>query len=161
MAAKKKQGVEPQPSQGVKPRPADDDSNDPDLLDDDVLEDDDADLHVEKPDDAEYASEEDLLGDADGSRPQEDVFLPVSERWVRIQTLDRAEAIKVSNTKNLAERERKIIAWALVAPAMDYQKVEAWHKRAATGDVQVLVEAISDLSGMIEGARKKAYKRFR
>ncbi len=114
-----------------------------------------------KPAGVEYATAEELTESADDERATEDVYLPSSKKWVQIHELNRGEAIKVSDTKGGTDRERKIICWGLAQPQLTFQTVEGWHRKAGAGDVQVLVEAISELSGMVENSRKRAYQRFR
>lgn len=115
-----------------------------------------------KPAEAAYATADALLDHAAGAeRPTLDVYLPGADLWVRIKALIRDEAIKVSDTKSSVDRERKIITWSLAEPAMTYQQVEQWHRTAIAGDVQVLVEAVTELSGLDDQARKRASRRFR
>lgn len=148
------------PAPGLTPNPDNERLDDvPELLDDDE------ELEVPdnwaKPAGVEYASADDLLESAEGERATEDVYLPSSKKWVQIQELNRSEAIKVSDTKGGTDRERKIVAWGIAQPAMNYQTAESWHRKAGAGDIQTVVEAVSELSGMVADSRKRAYKRFR
>jgi hypothetical protein len=88
------------------------------------------------------------------------VLLPKLGRTVRIRGLSRAEAIKIADTKGTADRERKMITWAMVEPALTYQQVDTWYGQASAGDLQVLTVEISRVSGMEEDADRQVARRF-
>lgn len=81
---------------------------------------------------------------------------------VVVRALTRAEAFQFAE-KNLdsGDMERRLLAAALVDPALTLDEVAAWHSASGATEIQPVVEAILRLSGMEVDAPKQAYKQFR
>ncbi len=113
-----------------------------------------------RPPEVGYATADALLTSTQGQRPTDDVYLPGAGVWVKIEAIARQEAIRVSETKGGSDREIKMVTWGMIEPSLSYQEAQTWHRSAVAGDAQVLVEAITEISGLGEGARKAASRRF-
>lgn len=89
-------------------------------------------------------------------------------RMVRVRALTRGEVNRVRSSvksiedaiKRSAELERKFIAKAMVNPAMTIPDVERWQENSAAGEMEPVVQKIQELSGLLEGQAKEAYKEF-
>lgn len=116
-------------------------------------------------DDVKYLTLDDLTGAAE--LPEADVEL-LRGGTVRVRALTRAEVMKVRSSvssvadaiKRTAELERKMLAKAMVTPAMTVAQVEAWQERSAAGEIEPVVYKVQELSGLLDGAAKEAYKAF-
>lgn len=109
-------------------------------------------------DERQYATIEDLTAPAE--MPEADVFLPISQRWIRVRGLTRAEAHRMNKIEGAHETERFALARGLVAPKMNEPQVEAWLNAAAAGDLNPAAEMIQTLSGMDDNAEKEAVRDF-
>lgn len=92
--------------------------------------------------------------------PEADVDLP-GVGTVRVRGLSQAEAHMVEQVKGTAARERKILALGLVEPQLTEVEVGRWQAAAPSGEVTRAALKVAELSGMLEGADKEAYKSFR
>jgi hypothetical protein len=98
--------------------------------------------------------------------PEADV--PLRKGKVRVRALTRAEVMIVRSSvksiedaiKRTAELERKMLAKAMVSPAMNVAQVERWQETSAAGEIEPVVQVVQGLSGLLEGAAKEAYKAF-
>ena len=106
----------------------------------------------------QYATIEELTAPAE--MPEDDVYLPVSGRWVRVRGLTRAEAHRMNKIDGAHETERFALARGLVAPKMNEAQVEAWLNAALAGDLNPAAEMIQTLSGMADDADKQAVRDF-
>lgn len=106
----------------------------------------------------EYAQLEDLL---EPTLDEVDFELPTG-RKVRIKSLNRDEALQiVESKKGSRDREIKMVAWAMVKPAMSYTQAAQWFAAAKAGDIQALTYKIQELSGLDDKAERQAVERFR
>lgn len=103
--------------------------------------------------------------------PEADVDVP-GVGTVRVRGLSRAEqllAVKQGdidsagnvNITRVEAIERRMLAMAMVHPAMSDDEVRQWQRAAPAGDLEPVTRRISELSGMTDGADKEAYKSFR
>jgi hypothetical protein len=92
----------------------------------------------------------------------EDVEVP-GVGTVTIRGLSRAEVMMVRKATDSAGTldgpralviERKMLAAALVDPALTEAEVGQWQASSAAGEMDVVVDAVQRLSGMTEGADK-------
>lgn len=93
---------------------------------------------------------------------EEDVEIP-GRGTVRVRTISRAEmhSINLKCKGNPAEVEWRSIAAGMVDPELSYDEVREWSKAASPGEIQLVMRAIIDLSGLKDGADKEAYQQFR
>lgn len=78
---------------------------------------------------------------------------------VTVRSLTRAETHSMGKANgNEAKMEQMLLHFGMVDPELTEAEVKAWQEVANTGDIQVLVEAILELSGMGAGSDKAAYK---
>lgn len=89
--------------------------------------------------------------------PEDDVDLP-GVGIVRVRGLNRDESIAVAKIVDLADRERHMLAIGLVDPRMSVSEVKRWGQAATGGELEKVSRRIGELSGMLEGADKAAYK---
>lgn len=87
--------------------------------------------------------------------------VPIGELGnVTVRALSREE-VKACRDDNGKTQENKLIAAALVDPVLTPDEVSAWLDDAPAGDSLDVMDAISDLSGMAEGAAKRGVSRVR
>lgn len=100
---------------------------------------------------------------------QADVDIP-GLGTVRVRALTRAEAISVRKATDREDTmdglrllilERKMLAAALIDPPMTEDEVRQWQQAAPAGELDPVVARVQELSGMVEGAQKAAYKSVR
>jgi len=72
---------------------------------------------------------------------------------VRVRGLSRAEVFMTQH-KDVAVAEAKIVALGMVDPPMSEGEVRQWQKAAPGGELEPVVAKIRDLSGLGEGAQK-------
>jgi hypothetical protein len=102
--------------------------------------------------DKTYADEADLLGDyADETKDVE-----TSKGLVVVRPLTRIELVEAKRKAkgDEADYESRLISKALVRPELTPGKVKAWFGKAPAGDSVAIMDAVAELSGMAEGARK-------
>lgn len=102
--------------------------------------------------DKTYAAEADLLADVEAETRE----VETSRGVVVVRALTRGEATeaKKKSKGDDTDYENRIVAKAMVQPAMNTVKVAAWFAKAPAGDSVKITNAIAELSGMAEGARK-------
>lgn len=81
---------------------------------------------------------------------------------VVVRALTRAEAFQFTD-KDIApdDMERRLLAAALVEPALTLDEVAEWHSASTATEIQPVVEAVLRLSGLEVDSPKKAYQQFR
>lgn len=88
----------------------------------------------------------------------DDIELPSGQGTVTVRGLTRMEAIKAQKAYGRGEdidaMEAVILALGLVDPAMTEDEARTWREVGSAGDVQAVVERISELSKMDAGAGK-------
>lgn len=81
---------------------------------------------------------------------------------VRVRGLSRHEVMfDVNKAKGAGAVERRILALGMVDPEMTEDDVAEWMKVTHAGELEPVVEKISELSGLGEGADKEAMSTFR
>lgn len=97
---------------------------------------------------------------------EEDVNIP-GVGTVRVRALSRAEVLMVRKATDLAGDvdgpralvlERKMLAAAMVEPALTESEVGRWQQASAAGELEPVTEAIQRLSGMLPNSAKEAYR---
>lgn len=92
--------------------------------------------------------------------PTRDVEVP-GVGTVKVRGLSRAEMLEVNQQVRGGDElvmERKLLARAMVEPQMTEAQVGKWQQAAAAGEMQPVVEAVIDLSGLNAEEAKRAYK---
>lgn len=103
------------------------------------------------------AGEYDENSDKDGEQQR---TIPTSAGEIVVRRLSRAEVLKLNGAKksgelDIAEYEAEMVSIALVHPKMSADEVAVWQTKDKAGGVLGLVtDAISELSGLTEGAEK-------
>jgi hypothetical protein len=92
--------------------------------------------------------------------PEAEVELPDVGTF-RVRGLSRGEALAIQETKGHAYLERKMVARALLDPVLTEAEVGRWQEASPAGELEPLTDKIQELSGMAEGAQKRAYAQFR
>lgn len=111
----------------------------------------------------EIASKEALLArraQTESGFPEDDVEIP-GLGVVRVRGLSRLEVIYLQSAKGPAAVEQRTVALGLVDPAMTEDDVKQWQRVSAGGELNPVTERIGQLSGMMPGADKDAYKSVR
>jgi hypothetical protein len=88
--------------------------------------------------------------------PEAEVEVP-GVGTVRVRALNRAEVMAIQGRSGAA-RERAFLAAGLVDPILTEAEVGRWQQASPAGELELVTNAIGELSGMIEGAEKEAYK---
>lgn len=91
--------------------------------------------------------------------PEADVELP-GLGIARVRGLNRAEAMAIEAAKGVEAKERKIIAFGMVDPALTESEAGQWQKAAPAGELEPVTRKIAELSGMLPGSAKEAVKEF-
>lgn len=91
--------------------------------------------------------------------PEADVEVP-GVGTLRVRGLNRAEAMHVQAANGTEATERRILALGLVDPELTEAEVGRWMKAATAGELEPVSRRIAELSGMLDGADKAAYKEF-
>jgi hypothetical protein len=96
--------------------------------------------------------------DTDSGLPEDVVPVP-GMGDVHVRALNRLEAIAVQEvTGGTAASECRIVALGMVDPLMTEDEVGIWQEVSLAGEIEVVSRKIAELSGMLEGAGKVAYK---
>jgi hypothetical protein len=91
----------------------------------------------------------------------EDVEIP-GVGTVRVRPLSRAEALELQGKEMAAaEVERKLVALAMVEPALTEDEVGTWQANSPAGELEPIGAAIRRLSGLEQASAKEAVKQFR
>lgn len=79
---------------------------------------------------------------------------------VRVRALSRQEVLDMRelDAKDLARVDQVILAKAMVDPKITEEEVAQWQAAAAAGEIETVIDAISEISGLTELASKNAYK---
>ena len=86
--------------------------------------------------------------------PEAEVDLP-GVGPVRVRGLTRAEVVALQGFKaDVGAVERRIIALGLVDPALGPDDVDVWYDTAPAGMTDLIVNEVSRLSGLSDGATK-------
>lgn len=93
---------------------------------------------------------------ADGQLEPEEVELP-SGRTLLVRGLT-VEEVRAIDSDNM---QRGLLATGIIDPPMTLEQVDLWRKRAPAGDPTAAAAKIQELSGMLGGSAKAAYKRIR
>jgi hypothetical protein len=93
------------------------------------------------------------------SLPEAEVEIP-GKGTVRVRALSRSEALLCQKEDGVEAVERKMLALALVDPALTEAEVGRWQKASAAGEMDPVSNKVAELSGMTEDAGKAAYKEF-
>lgn len=74
---------------------------------------------------------------------------------VRFRGLSRAEVLALRDLPGgVAASDRKMVAAALVDPALTEDEVKIWQENSLPGEIEALTVAIAELSGLGVGAPK-------
>lgn len=75
---------------------------------------------------------------------------------VEIRALSHAEALglQARGELELAEMERVLVAIAMVSPSLTEDEVGIWQENSPAGELQVIVNRITEISGMQANATK-------
>jgi hypothetical protein len=91
--------------------------------------------------------------------PEADVVVP-GKGTVRVRALTRLEAMSCKESEGTAAIERKMLAMAMLDPPMTEGEVKRWQEASAAGEMDVVSNKVSELSGMLPGTDKATYKEF-
>lgn len=105
---------------------------------------------------AVYASAEDLT---DAEVIASDDFETMTGRKIRLRGLSRTEALKLRKID--VDFEPNMIMAGLAVPTMNVKQVKAWQAKAPAGELEEVMDKISELSGLGPDAGKAAYKSIR
>jgi hypothetical protein len=95
---------------------------------------------------------------ADGQLFMEEFDIP-GMGSIFVRGLNRLEAHIVAACGNDVEgKERKILSFGVVDPELTDADVRSWMKAAPSDVIDKVVTKIAELSGMVDGADKLAYK---
>lgn len=111
----------------------------------------------------QIASKEALLArreQTESGFPEAEVEVP-GLGVVRVRGLSRAEVIYLQSAKGPAAVEQRTVALGLVEPTMTEDDVKQWQRVSVGGELNPVTERIGQLSGMMPGADKEAYKSVR
>lgn len=91
--------------------------------------------------------------------PEADVEVP-GVGTVRVRALSRAEAMAIEGMKGASAIERKMLSFGLVDPELTEAEVGQWQKVSPASELEAVSNKIAELSGLLEGQAKQAYKDF-
>lgn len=82
---------------------------------------------------------------------------------VRVRAMSRAEALGMRDLPpgDVVAAERYMLRHGLVEPALTPEEIEQWQQISPGKELDFVVDAIADLSGVKEDAPRKAYDQFR
>lgn len=81
---------------------------------------------------------------------------------IRIRSLSRAEALEVRGVEMSIEAlERKVLSLACIDPVLTEDEVAEWQNASAANELEAVMNAIIELSGMAKSSPKEAMKSFR
>lgn len=81
---------------------------------------------------------------------------------IRIRSLSRSEALMVKGKDyEPGALERKLISLACVEPELTEDDVRQWQEASSAGELEPVVTAILELSGMVKSAPRQAMETFR
>lgn len=79
---------------------------------------------------------------------------------IRIRALTRREALDFKGEHDAGELEVKMLSLALVDPVLTEDEVRRWQDVAPVGELQVIVDQVIELSGMVKGVAGESLKQF-
>lgn len=79
---------------------------------------------------------------------------------VRVRGLSRPEGFEVKQVKGEREIEVAILARALVDPPLTDSDVRAWQEAATAGELEPIVAAVLELSGLVPPTMREAVASF-
>lgn len=79
---------------------------------------------------------------------------------VRVRALTRKEALSFKGEHDPEELEVRLLATAIVDPKLTEDEVRRWQDASPAGELQVVADAIVDLSGMVKGVVGESLKQF-
>lgn len=78
---------------------------------------------------------------------------------VKVRPLTRAEAIPFHGVEtDYLELERKLLSIAMVEPSLTEDEVKTWQEVSPAGQLEVIVDRITEISGMKKDSAKTATK---
>lgn len=78
---------------------------------------------------------------------------------VRVRALTRAQALEVRDQATEVDKlERTLLHWALVDPHLSPGEIRQWQEAAPAGEIEPIINKITELSGMTKLAAKEGYK---
>ncbi|HZO69206.1 MAG TPA: hypothetical protein VFB74_29805 [Kribbellaceae bacterium] len=80
---------------------------------------------------------------------------------VRVRGLSRVEAMLIQKVDDPEARERRILAYGMVEPSVTEAEAGRWQKASVAGELEPVTQKIAELSGILTGADKEAYKSLR
>lgn len=81
---------------------------------------------------------------------------------VIVRALSRVEALELKGQEiELLEWERKVLAVAMVNPALTEDEVRQWQEVSPAGELEPVTSAVLDISGLNGEAAQEAYAQFR
>lgn len=99
-------------------------------------------------------------GTTESGFPEGEVEIP-GFGTVRVRGLSRHEVLHIqsAHTKGgVAAVERLTVSLGMVDPVLTEDEVKQWQKVSPGGEIDPVTQKIGELSGMLEGADKEAYK---
>ena len=74
---------------------------------------------------------------------------------VRVRGLSRGEVLLLQKSSgNPTQLEQKILSVGMVDPQLTEKEVALWRNAATSGELDQVVDAINELSGLVQGAQK-------
>ena len=84
---------------------------------------------------------------------------------VVVRALSRAEVMAINAVRKEGDSpealEQRLLQVGLVEPALTLEEVEEWYQNSPAGELSVVSDAITRLSGMNPEVGKQAYRQFR
>ncbi len=80
---------------------------------------------------------------------------------VRVRGLSRPEGFEVKQVKGEREIEVAILSRALVDPTLSADEVRQWQAAATAGELEPVVTAVLELSGLVPPSMREAVNSFR
>lgn len=77
---------------------------------------------------------------------------------VIVRSLNRLEAMQVSDMTDSTEREVCLLTLGIVEPTFTADEIRQWMVAAPAGELQEISQRIGQLSGLLEDSSKSAYK---
>jgi hypothetical protein len=88
---------------------------------------------------------------------EDDVDLP-GVGTVRVRAMNRDEAMTTQKIEDIKQRDLHIIAIGMVDPRLSVSEVRRWAEASPAGELESVSRRIAQLSGMLAGAAKEAYR---
>lgn len=79
---------------------------------------------------------------------------------VRVRGLNRVEILLLQKIDDMQTRERKMLAMAVLEPAMAEHQAGLWQTLSPAGEIEPVTTRIAQLSGMLPDSAKEAYQEF-